>query len=297
MATQLTESNSEFKVREWEKVSCPICGSERYFTFERFGFQHRFTYCKCKDCSLVFQNPRPIYDQAFIDTAYEVYSVSNKEHFDGTNFTDKGKIVHGEYTHILNEIESILGRKGRILDIGSNTGTFIKAARDAGWIETGVEISKTMSEVARRDYGVNALAGDWTQIKYPEKFDAIYCSHVIEHIPDPLKWMELFKENLTPDGIVCLSVPNMQSVDRKLKRVLKRLGIRKDKWKAWQTPDHLFEPCEKSFRYLIDKTGYELLRTYTYPSEWQGDIPFIHRIKHYWLRTGAKGRYYIRPRR
>jgi SAM-dependent methyltransferase len=296
MVTKLTAKNAEFKPARWEDVSCPFCGARSAKVFERFGYEHKFTYQKCRDCSLVFQNPRPVYDQEFIETAYEVYSSSNNEHWDGKELTPKGRIVHAEYTHILGEIEAHLGRKGRILDIGSNTGTFIKAAKDAGWKETGVEISGSMTEIARRDYGVNALAGDWTTIPFSEKFDAIYCSHVIEHIPDPLRWMALFKENLTPGGIVCLSVPNMQSIDRKYKRVLKRVGLRKDKWKPWQTPDHLYEPCEKSFRFMIDKAGYDLIRTYTYPSEWRGDASFAHKLMHFWLRSGAKGRYYLRTR-
>ena len=203
-------------------------------------------------------------------------------------------MVYAEYQHNIREIEALVGRKGRILEIGCNTGFFLKVAKDDGWIPTGVEISKTMAEIARTQFQVDTLAGDWVVQNYPNPFDAVYCSHVIEHVPNPSSWMKRFREVLKPNGILCLSVPNMNSIDRKFKRLLKRVGLRKDKWHPWRTPDHLYEPCEGSMRLFFKKEGFEVLRTYTYPSEWLGNVSLWHRIFHFWLRWGAKQRYYLR---
>ncbi len=170
----------------------------------------------------------------------------------------------------------------------------MKVAQDEGWQPVGVEISRTMAELAHRQYDVETLAGDWVAQDYHGPFDAAYCSHVIEHVPDPAAWMRRFREVLKPDGVLCLSVPNMNSIDRKYKRVLKRLGLKKDKWQPWRTPDHLYEPCEKSMRLFFTRAGFELVRTYSYPSEWLGHVSLWHRIFHFWLRWGAKQRYYLR---
>lgn len=78
--------------------------------------------------------------------------------------------------------------------------------------------------------------------------------------------------------------------------MLKRLGIRRDRWQPWQTPDHLYEPCEKSMRTFFEREGFDLVRTYTYPSEWTGAVTLYHRVFHFWLRWGAKQRYYLRAR-
>jgi SAM-dependent methyltransferase len=181
------------------------------------------------------------------------------------------------------------------LEIGCNTGFFLRAAKLNGWEPVGVEISRTMAEVARREFGVEVFAGDWVVQEYGRRFDVAYCSHVIEHIPDPASWMRRFHSVLKPGGILCLSVPNMRSIDRRFKRLLKRLGLKRDKWEAWRTPDHLYEPCETSMRAFFEREGFELLRTYTYPSEWLGEVSLWHRIMHFWLRWGAKQRYYLRP--
>ena len=297
MATTLTATNQEFKPKAWEEVPCPLCGGKQSEVFERFGYQHRYTYRQCAACGLAFQSPRPVYNDEFVETAYEVYSTHTNDHWQNAKLTEKGKIVHEEYAHNLREIEEILGRKGRILEVGCNTGFFLKAAKDTGWTPVGVEISRTMAEIARREYGVETLAGDWVVQNYGAPFDAAYCSHVIEHVPDPALWMRRFREVLKPDGVLCLSVPNMQSIDRKFKRLLKRLGLKRDKWQPWRTPDHLYEPDEKSMRAFFERQGFELIRTYSYPSEWLGRVSLWHRIFHFWLRWGAKQRYYLRYRK
>lgn len=49
---------------------------------------------------------------------------------------------------------------------------------------------------------------DLTNIQYPDNsFDIIYCSHVLEHIPDDRKAMKELARVLSPDGWAILQVP------------------------------------------------------------------------------------------
>jgi SAM-dependent methyltransferase len=51
---------------------------------------------------------------------------------------------------------------------------------------------------------------DITDIQYPdESFDVIYCSHVLEHVPDDRKAMKEFLRVLKPNGWAVLLVPIM----------------------------------------------------------------------------------------
>ena len=49
---------------------------------------------------------------------------------------------------------------------------------------------------------------DITDIQYPDdSFDAIYCSHVLEHVPDDAKAMSELYRVLKPGGWAILAVP------------------------------------------------------------------------------------------
>ena len=49
---------------------------------------------------------------------------------------------------------------------------------------------------------------DITNIQYPDhSFDLIYCSHVLEHVPDDCKAMREFRRVLTDDGTAMFMVP------------------------------------------------------------------------------------------
>jgi SAM-dependent methyltransferase len=49
---------------------------------------------------------------------------------------------------------------------------------------------------------------DVTQIQYPDaSFDAIYCSHVLEHLPDDRRALREFHRVLSPDGWAIILVP------------------------------------------------------------------------------------------
>lgn len=49
---------------------------------------------------------------------------------------------------------------------------------------------------------------DITDIRFPDKsFEFIYCSHVLEHVPDDRKAMREFRRVLADDGIAILLVP------------------------------------------------------------------------------------------
>ena len=52
------------------------------------------------------------------------------------------------------------------------------------------------------------IAMDITDIQYPDNtFDIIYCSHVLEHVPDDRRAMREFRRVLKPDGWAVILVP------------------------------------------------------------------------------------------
>lgn len=270
-----------------------FCGSRRNHLLEKFGPENRYHYVRCADCHLTYLNPRPRYDEEFVETAYDVYESTVEKLWKNGALTAEGQRQYDWYVKLLQEMESVVGRKGRLLEIGCHLGFFLKVATETGWTATGVDISPTMTKLGREVFGVNAKCGNWLELDLEGPYDLIYCSHTLEHIPNPGDWIDRFGRYLAPNGTLCIEVPNMQSLDRRFKRALKRTGLRKDRWQGWRTPDHLFEPCERSFAPYLKSRGWNIVGLTTYSRKTFKTGP-VQKLMHSVLRVGSNLRFYLK---
>lgn len=138
-----------------------------------------------------------------------------------------------------------------LLDVGCCMGTFLYTAQKYYEKVYGLEVSLRMASFVERNIGIKVFLDRFENLNTNEKFSCINMSHVIEHIPNPHIWLKKAKGLLCEGGILVISVPNMFLFTRKLKLFLKYIRLRKDNWKPWQTPDHLYEPTMPSMRKII----------------------------------------------
>ncbi len=96
-------------------------------------------------------------------------------------------------------------RNKRWLDVGSGLGGMLdEMANEASWA-AGVELNKERSAVARRKG--HKIFEDLADIE-PGSLEIITLFHVLEHIPDPIKFLTTLKPLLRPGGILLLEVPH-----------------------------------------------------------------------------------------
>ncbi|HEY1338211.1 MAG TPA: class I SAM-dependent methyltransferase [Bryobacteraceae bacterium] len=107
-------------------------------------------------------------------------------------------------------------RGGRLLDIGSASGLFLKLAAEAGWDPTGIEPSPQLcrqAELALVGIG-RVLCSVFEQAALPEaSFDAITLWDVLEHVADPVAMLRRCRALLQPGGHLFLNVPDLDSVE------------------------------------------------------------------------------------
>ncbi len=308
MPTTLQELDKEYIPTHWETPNCPFCGEVSFHLIERFGPDHRYHSVECDSCSLAYMNPRPRYDEEFLRIAYDSYA-DNDEVFnkfkqqilkspdahesdvrltiEDLNPSDVAMLK--ENMDVVRFFEERYGRKGRFLDVGCATGFMCLAAVERGWSAVGIDISKPMVEFMTKVLGITGFAGQYHQTREVAQegpFDVIYCSHVIEHIPNPNDWCEKFSEQLAEGGILCLQVPANNSPERRIKRILKRLGLKKDDWKLWRTPDHLYEPSIGPVKALLARHGLKIVDWETYSRKDLLNQSFLSKLRHRWLKAG-----------
>ena len=112
------------------------------------------------------------------------------------------------HTQILNSVRS----QSKVLDIGCAEGYVSKEIASKGCEVVGIEIDMDAAEKAGK-YCKEVIVGDVESIelnnKYINYFDYIILADVLEHLSNPLKILNKFKEYLKDDGYLILSLPNV----------------------------------------------------------------------------------------
>ena len=99
----------------------------------------------------------------------------------------------------------------RVLDLGCGAGRFVAALRDAGADPVGVELAEAALERARRNVPGRrpaAVAPDGTLPLGHGEVDLVWCSEVLEHVPDTVGFLTEVRRVLQPGGRLLVTVPD-----------------------------------------------------------------------------------------
>jgi SAM-dependent methyltransferase len=134
-----------------------------------------------------------------------------------------------------------------MLEVGFGTGKALQRMRDLGWDVTGVDIDPVAVHAARAR-GLNVWLGDLAAQHFPaEHFDAIYLSHVIEHVHDPLALLAECHRTLRRDGELRVITPNCASLGHRRFRAA---------WFGLEPPRHLVMLSPASLREVARRAGF-----------------------------------------
>jgi SAM-dependent methyltransferase len=295
-----TASRNPYVPHAWETVPCPFCGSMDASVYERFGSELQYTYVLCRGCRLVYSSPRPKYDAHFLEAAYASYYQLSED----LDVSDETDVPHSSVSMFRRELEHLCRfdrRRSAVLDVGSSVGTFLYAAKPLFGEAVGLDVSPSMAAFVERKIGVRIFVQQFQDFEHPRRFSLIHMSHVIEHVPDPNRWLEKAKALLEPDGILVLNVPNKFSLSARTQHLGVRLRLKRQFSSGWsdpaRTPDHLFEPTVPSMLCLLEKHRYDVLDAYSYSRRdpiSSGSLParFFHRT----LKLGSNLAFITRPR-
>ena len=241
--------DNAYSERDLACVRCDLCGSDAFVVlFEKDGFKH----VKCRNCDLVYVNPRlkdPIKHQEIF---YDNLAVSSGD-FD--------EQAHHDYTssrrkRLMKEAAMYLpyNVNGRILDIGCGFGGFLKAAAEQGWMyPEGIEVAPQAAAYASKLFSVKMKLFEETQ--YNEySFDVIRLNNVIEHVPSPRALIVSAHKNLRSGGLFVINTPNYRSLSVTLCR---------EKWQYIGGDEHIYLFTPKTISQLLTKNGFKIVNIRT----------------------------------
>ena len=226
-----------------EYVKCVICDSDHS---RKLLSKNSYNITKCKNCGLVYVNPRPTKDELVA-----IYSSSNITPLDKNSNIKKFRIG-------LKAIKKFFQKPGKILDVGCSTGTFLSMAEIDGWKTFGVDINERAVKFAREKYGLNIKIGDLETLNFPEGyFDVVTFFDTIEHLPDPVLALMEVKRILKPKGLILITTPNIDGLFPKLTYLLfaKTIGA----WEHPTPPGHLYQFSKQTIAKILKKIGLQII--------------------------------------
>lgn len=231
--------------------NCPVC-KETYFkpfleVKDHMITQEEFKIVKCDSCGFHFTNPIPEADkigeyyksEEYISHSSNQKGLINFLYNKVRNITLKEKVKW-----IMNETD---GRD--LLDIGSGTGHFLKAANDKGFNGTGLEPDTDARDFAHKNNHVRSSAQEELYNIEENSFDVITMWHVLEHVYELRKDLQRIDEILRGNGRLFIAVPNMNAYDARY--------YKKD-WAAYDVPRHLYHFQENDVSRLLMDFGFHL---------------------------------------
>jgi SAM-dependent methyltransferase len=289
VAPDHAHDNEKETTREsMETVSCDLCGSDQSDLLIRQRdlllavTDEEFTIVRCQQCGLVYLNPRPSCDLigTYYPNVYYPPSPSKAQ----PPFQQRSKRVSSGIKRWVMEdyygypstcpagfrrsirrlilwpdkfLREFRGRhilpwrgEGKVLDVGCGAGGNLKTLQDQGWDVSGIEISKLAAAHARNLVGGNIHTGTLATAPFGYKmFDMIFMSHSLEHLPSPADALQRVNALLKDDGLLVVSVPNVNSLEVKL------FG---SWWFGWDPPRHFYHFGKTTLTALLKQTGFEV---------------------------------------
>ena len=105
------------------------------------------------------------------------------------------------------KFESLLPKKGKVLDVGCGCGRDSAYLQEDGFQVSSVDISEGMIKEAKK-LGINAVKGDILKMVSNEEFDGVWCMATLADIPksESKKFIKKLNESLKKEGILYLAV-------------------------------------------------------------------------------------------
>jgi 2-polyprenyl-3-methyl-5-hydroxy-6-metoxy-1,4-benzoquinol methylase len=254
------------------EVCCNNCGSLASSLVTE-GVEHEyknttsdiFRVVKCRDCGLVYLNPRPDISElsTIYPSEYYAYHLAEKNvEKENTN----SLLYQARRNVYLSRLERALSQsaqKGslKVLDIGCADGralNWYKQVRSAKVETFGVDFDEKAVQLAR-NAGHTVYAGRFEEAGIPEQFfDLVVATHVIEHVADPKAFAQRAFDVLKPGGIFLIETPNIEAFDAR--------WFKNRHWGGYHFPRHWIFYSPATLKRLVEERGFTIVETQFHPA-------------------------------
>jgi 2-polyprenyl-3-methyl-5-hydroxy-6-metoxy-1,4-benzoquinol methylase len=152
----------------------------------------------CKNCGLGRLHPFPS-----IEALNRIYALQSVY---GLSFINESQ---GGFSIRIKRLSELIPQRGRLLDVGSGLGHFLKLAQSDGWKVEGIEPRPEAVKYCYEKFGIKVHEGFLENFDYKlGSYDVITLWDVLEHVYDHDDFIQRCVELLAPNGVLVFAIPN-----------------------------------------------------------------------------------------
>ncbi len=239
---------------------CPVCESTRFIKRKKFK---ELELGDCSECGLGYATPLVEGEQA---VSHAKSTITSSEYYTNIKqeFEAQSKLAAVKAEKMLTYYRAINPAReiSSILEIGCGTGAYCSAFESLGVSWRGLEVNPEMVEFANRhDVPVEAI--NIMEESIEGHYDIVFLSQVLEHVIDPVSFLQRIKSSMSAHSILHLDVPNhdaLISVIRKYNPFSRDYGF-------LQPYHHLVAYNKAALQGLLLKAGFEMLEIDAYAND------------------------------
>lgn len=238
-----------------EEISCNLCGKKDFFALARISVGNLpLKACLCKNCGLIFINPRMKADdhEKYCKYFYHKHRAAQK----GVSLDDAS--LENDFENakkfgmaLAKKLSGFIDKDGFVLDVGSSTGGVLAGFKQIlpDTEPMGIEPSFREAEFAnsRGIQSENTIFEKWLN-RGKVVFSSILCVQSLNHLLDPRTFLERSYDNLKTDGHLVLVVKNFREQCRRAGSITAALQ-----------PDHLFMFAPETLSFFVEAVGFEIV--------------------------------------
>jgi SAM-dependent methyltransferase len=235
---------------------CPACGSSDFRSLFQAADRlfattpKKFLVVECSTCRLIRLYPWPTLEELRAYYPANYWFSPDEGAADRLEDIYRRLVLQDHLGFVLSALRGL--DSGPVLDVGCGGALFGRLLRERGHQCLGLDFSDQAARVGWQRNGVPVAVGDFSVAPFaPATFAAITMFHVLEHLYEPVAYIQSVIKYLRPGGKLIVQVPNAASW---------QFLMFGENWNGVDVPRHLIDFRDRDVDALLEHCGLEVLR-------------------------------------